>query len=206
MDRQAPIPTTTASASGGGAASWVFAAGAFTPAWAANYPWSAVVNVTDTMGGPLDGPVDIAVTVTSSYGAIQPATNPNPAISLSGLSYFCFAFRPTQTPQSLVPQPRRCRLPLGRGGLVCQHHARCGSVDCVHCASLRVRHHHCGRRFCHPGDTPVEDRLLRASNIAHHRTSRTLQPGHLGFGTWRLLASSAARAKLACESSGSLCR
>ena len=66
--------------------------------WGGDYSFAAVPNYQDTSGGPLEGPYDIAVTVTSPWGGFLPyagGTVPLWNFNDAGYTYLTLAFKPT---------------------------------------------------------------------------------------------------------------
>ncbi len=75
---------------------WVYYNGVYN--WGGDYSYEATPNYKDTSGDPLEGPYDIAVTITSPWGGFLPyagGTVPLWNFNDAGRTYLTFAFKPT---------------------------------------------------------------------------------------------------------------
>lgn len=71
---------------------WVYYDGVFN--WPGDWSFSATPNYRDTAGGPIEGPYDIAVTVTGQWGAWQPYA-PGESLDTTPYKYLIFSLKPT---------------------------------------------------------------------------------------------------------------
>lgn len=77
------------------ATAWGYHAGVFS--WAGDYSYAAKINYADTVGNP--GGKDVAVTLTSSWGAWQPFMAANWKYSTTGYTKLTFSLKPMQPGQ-----------------------------------------------------------------------------------------------------------
>jgi len=62
--------------------------------WQGDYSWNASINYKDTAGGPVSGPFDIAVSITSRWGGFQPFATNN-AFDTRPYKYLIYSLKPT---------------------------------------------------------------------------------------------------------------
>jgi hypothetical protein len=72
--------------------------------WPGDWSYAATANYQDTSGGPIDGPFDIAISVTGQWGGWLPYAPVNsasvPTFNASAYSYIVFAIKATKSPIS----------------------------------------------------------------------------------------------------------
>lgn len=81
----------------GGSTSWVYYNGVFK--WPGDWSFAATANYQDTKGVPIEGPYDIAITVTSQWGGWQPYA-PGQVFDTTPYKYLILSLKPTVANQT----------------------------------------------------------------------------------------------------------
>lgn len=89
-------PSTSTVTINGSTTAWVYYNGVFN--WPGDWSWNATPNYQDTAGGPIEGPYDIAVTITGPWGGWQPYA-PGNTLDTTLYKYIIFSIKATQANQ-----------------------------------------------------------------------------------------------------------